>query len=86
MSSIEDFFRNELGGMERELIQVLEGLCYDLTRPHVLYKPKLYPDGNQWCALLGDNIMEGVVGFGSSPEKAMSAFDSAFFKDMEVAE
>ena len=83
MSSIEDIFRNELGGMERELIRVLEGLCYDLTRPHVLYKPKLYPDGNQWCALLGDNIMEGVVGFGNSPHKAMSAFDSAFFKDME---
>ena len=49
-------------------------------------KPKLYPDGNQWCALLGDNIMEGVVGFGNSPHKAMSAFDSAFFKDMEVPE
>ena len=86
MSSIEDIFRNELGGIVHKVDIALEGLCYDLTRPHVLYKPKLYPDGNQWCALLGDNIMEGVVGFGSSPEKAMSAFDSAFFKDMEVAE
>ena len=86
MSSIEDIFRNELGGIVHKVDIALEGLCYDLTRPHVLYKPKLYPDGNQWCALQGEIIMEGVVGLGNSTHKAMSAFDSAFFKDMEVTE
>ena len=86
MSSMEDIFRNEIGGIVHKIDISLDGICYDLTRPHVLYKPKLYPDGNQWCALLGDNIMEGVVGFGASPYKAMSAFDSAFFEDLDVAD
>lgn len=50
--------------------------CY--TLPHVIYKPKIYPDGNQWCALLGDDIQSGVCGFGDTPAKAMHAFDLAW--------
>ena len=47
-------------------------------RPCVLWKPSLFIDGNQWCALLGENIQEGVVGFGDSPDAAMWAFDEAW--------
>jgi len=49
-----------------------------LTAPHVIYKPALYPDGNMWCALLGENLAVGVAGFGETPEKAMAAFDEAW--------
>jgi len=28
-------------------------------------------DGDQWCALVGDNIQEGVAGFGNSPVEAL---------------
>lgn len=52
----------------------------DLARPHVAMKPKVYPDGNMWCALYGDNIQEGVCGFGETPEKACIAFDLAWLK------
>ena len=38
-------------------------------------------DGDQWCALLGDNLQEGVAGFGETPDKAMAAFDMAFWKE-----
>jgi hypothetical protein len=31
-----------------------------------------------WCALFGDNLQEGVVGFGETPAKAMYAFDTAW--------
>lgn len=48
------------------------------TAPHVLYKPALFPDGNMWCALLGDDLMVGVAGFGETPAKAMAAFDKAW--------
>lgn len=48
------------------------------TLPHVVHKPKLYPDGDQWCALLGDNLQSGVCGFGDTPAKAMYAFDLAW--------
>ncbi len=47
-------------------------------RPCVLWKPSLFRDGNQWCALLGENIQDGVVGFGDSPDAAMWAFDEAW--------
>jgi hypothetical protein len=47
-------------------------------RPSVLYKPVLYVDGNQWCALYGKNIQDGVAGFGDSPNVAMYDFDENF--------
>lgn len=51
-------------------------------RPSTLYKPKLYPDGNQWCALFGENIQEGVCGFGDTPDKAMHDFDKAWHQSI----
>lgn len=47
----------------------------EMRRPAVLFRPSLYIDGNQWCALYGANIQEGVAGFGDSPELAMQDFD-----------
>jgi len=34
---------------------------------------KVYPDGDQWCALLGENLQEGGAGFGSTPIEAVQA-------------
>jgi hypothetical protein len=44
-------------------------------RPSVLYRPKLSIDGNQWCALYGDNLQDGCAGFGNTPADAMWDFD-----------
>lgn len=49
-----------------------------LTAPHVLLKPRIFPDGAKWCALLGDNLAEGVSGFGDTPAEAAEAFDVAW--------
>ena len=46
--------------------------------PSSIYSPRLYPDGDQWCALLGEDIQSGVCGFGDTPERAMAAFDVAW--------
>lgn len=43
--------------------------------PHVLMRPKIFKDGNEWCALYGDNLQDGVAGFGKSPALAMQDFD-----------
>ncbi len=51
-------------------------------RPCVLWKPRLFIDGSQWCALFGENIQEGVVGFGDSPDAAMWEFDDAWRKKL----
>lgn len=49
-----------------------------LTAPHVLMRPRVFPDGTEWCALYGDNLQEGVAGFGATPAKACEAFDLAW--------
>ena len=48
---------------------------YEKMRPSVLYRPSIQIDGNQWCALYGDNLQDGVAGFGDTPELAMGDFD-----------
>lgn len=55
-------------------------LAEESCMPHVLLRPKVSIDGNQWCALYGDNLQDGIAGFGDSPHKAMQAFDAEYFK------
>lgn len=43
--------------------------------PSVIYRPRLFIDGDKWCALYGDNIQDGVAGFGSSPAAAVHDFN-----------
>lgn len=48
------------------------------TRPFVVLRPLLFPDGDQWCALLGTDLQDGLAAFGATPMEAALAFDSAF--------
>jgi hypothetical protein len=47
-------------------------------RPSTIYRPALRIDGNQWCALYGESLEEGVAGFGDSPAEAVYDFDRAW--------
>lgn len=58
-----------------EMIQVLS----NYEEPHVLMRPKVFPDGDQWCSLYGENIQEGVCGFGDTPAKACQDFDNNWY-------
>lgn len=51
-----------------------------------MLKPKIYKDGNQWCVLLGDNLQDGVCGFGESPFKAITDFDKNFYSQISEGE
>ena len=44
-------------------------------RPFMILKPRVLPDGNQWCALYGDDLQTGVAGFGVTPDEASRQFD-----------
>lgn len=46
------------------------------TAEEVLVKAGLkpYKDGNQWCILAGDNIQEGICGFGDTIDEALYQF------------
>ena len=49
---------------------------------HALFaqlKPSLKKDGNQWCVLYGENIQEGVCGFGKSPNEAVQDFNRSWY-------
>ena len=47
--------------------------------PAVILGARLTIDGNQWCALYGDSLQEGVAGFGDSPAAAYHDFNKAWF-------
>jgi len=55
--------------------------AWEQQRPCVVFKPTLSKDGNMWCALFGENLQEGVVGFGPRPVDAMWAFDAAWLAE-----
>jgi hypothetical protein len=42
-----------------------------------LLRPTLKKDGNQWCCLYGDNLQEGIVGFGDTPYLAIIEWTKA---------
>ena len=47
----------------------------EAARPFMQLKTSIMKDGNQWSVLYGENLMEGVSGYGDSPEEASRDFD-----------
>lgn len=56
----------------------IEQVSHIALEPFSLFRPKLYKDGNKWCALYGENLQDGVCGFGKSPAQAQVAFNLAW--------
>lgn len=46
-----------------------------LSAPHTRMRPRIYPDGNQWCVLYGESLQEGIAGFGETVAEACADFD-----------
>jgi hypothetical protein len=46
--------------------------------PSMVFVPRVFPDGNAWCALYGEDLQMGVAGFGATPHKAILDFDWKF--------
>ena len=55
------------------------------ARPSSRLRPRLAIDGNQWCALYGEDLQDGVAGFGSSPELAYLDFDASWVRALPSA-
>lgn len=73
-----DYWNEKYNSDERMSRIMYEDIACAYTRPSKVFSPKIYPDGDMWCCLLGDNIQEGVVGFGKTPELACKNFDHNF--------
>lgn len=68
---------------ERVLTQAIaQDAERERLRPCVIYRPALAIDGDQWFALYGANLQDGVAGFGSSPAAAMLDFDKHWLADL----
>lgn len=52
-----------------------EMIRQEFARPSAVYRPKLLIDGNRCCALYGDDLVEGIGGFGATPAAAMADLD-----------
>ncbi|HEC67133.1 MAG TPA: hypothetical protein ENI23_17790 [bacterium] len=69
----------ECMNLEMRLLELhyenLNNVVNEKMRPSTIHRPVISRDGNMYCALYGKNPMEGVEGFGESPEKAMQDFD-----------
>lgn len=74
-----DNYEMELLGRAHEaklrVIDMAEDVERERARPFVLLRPRMFPDGDQWCALYGDNLQDGVAGFGDTPANAAVDFD-----------
>lgn len=66
-----DYFKNF-----EALLNVVKEKEPPMSAEEVLVKAGLkpYKDGNQWCILAGDNIQEGICGFGDTIDKALYQF------------
>lgn len=58
-----------------QIRQVIWEAVAAITAPHALMRVRVYPDGSMWCALHGENLQEGVAGFGETPAAACADFD-----------
>lgn len=78
-------FQASLGDHLRSASQAFAEAATEYTRPSAVFRPALSIDGNQWCALYGENLQEGMAGFGDTPDAAMRAFDVAWFNQKAMA-
>ena len=43
-----------------------------------MIKPRVFKDGDMWCVLYGENLIDGIVGFGETIHKAIMDWENAF--------
>ena len=48
-----------------------------------MLRPKVYIDGDRWCVLYGENLQDGVAGFGDSPILAVYDFNRAWHRPLK---
>lgn len=50
-----------------------------------MLRPKVSIDGNQWCVLYGENLQDGVAGFGDSLYLAILDFNKSFGAKLTIS-
>ena len=69
--------------VEEERLDRERRLSHELLRPFRLQQTRISLDGNQWCVLYGENLQDGVAGFGPSPDLASRDFDRVWYQKVK---
>jgi len=56
----------------------LEGVDQPRPVPNRPNDLRVQRDGNMWCAVCGENLQEGIAGFGYTIEEALDNFDKEY--------
>lgn len=56
---------------------IQQAVC-DYGLPSAIYRPRVFKDGNMWCALYGVDLQDGVSGFGDTPAAAVADFNACW--------
>ena len=84
-AAVESVLRAEnIGHYATMAAESIRAAAGEYERPSVLFRPRIYVDGDKWCALYGDDLQSGVAGFGDSPAEAMANFDAHWFAKRKV--
>ena len=67
--------KDDSSWVARHMVESMDCQLFEQLRPSVLFQPRVFKDGDKWCCLRGENLMEGVVGFGDTPNEATLEFD-----------
>lgn len=73
-----------LAGMIQRGVDAVTTEQLRMASPAYTLKPALAVDGNQWCALLGKDLQEGICGFGKSPADAYEDFNRSWYKNLRT--
>jgi hypothetical protein len=65
------------------VMQEWQNAAYEQMRAAVVMRPRVFQDGDHWCALYGDDLQNGVAGFGKSPAEAMRDFDARWHQKLD---
>ena len=65
----------EAASRDNDASRINQSTALERNRPFIILRPRLFPDGNQWCALLGEDLQSGVCAFGDTPAAATLEFD-----------
>lgn len=83
LSALRDAF--DVSWLKAQAQEALTIVSQEWQRPSVLMRPALTLDGSSWCALYGENLQDGVAGFGASPAAACVDFDRAWVASLAKA-
>lgn len=81
--AVENVVRDAFGNAGHQIacaFQNIDSYFHEYSTPFAVHKPRIAKDGDKWICCLGDNLQEGVVGIGDTPEKCAADFNANWIK------